>query len=275
MLYIHSKPCDLDSSAYHINKAVTSLRGYSKSCNLALNSSKTNWMLISTPQMARYHSLEKRKLPIAWGNTPPKRISCTKLLGVHVDKHLTWKTHVDHVLSSSYATLSVLRRLKNLAPFHVRKHLAESFVLYKVNYACSVFHPLPAFQMKRLQRLQNVCAGFVTRRFAGVEDIVKLNWLPVNKNVELNILKSAHKSLYGETFPEYVKLNLHKVSAYSLGSIPRESGTFQYLAATIFNKLPVAIRNITMYNSFCRRVQRHLLCKGSYMLSQPPSLTQI
>ena len=65
MLYIHSKPCDLDSSAYHINKAVTSLRGYSKSCNLALNSSKTNWMLISTQQMAQYHSFEKRKLPIA------------------------------------------------------------------------------------------------------------------------------------------------------------------------------------------------------------------
>ena len=48
MLYIHLKPCDLGSSAYHINKAVTSLRGYSKSCNLALNSSKTNWMLIQS-----------------------------------------------------------------------------------------------------------------------------------------------------------------------------------------------------------------------------------
>ena len=110
-----------------------------------------------------------------------------------MDQHLTWKTHVDHVLSSSYGTLSVLRRLKNLASFHVRKDL--------VNYACSVFHPLPAFQMKRLQRLQSACTGFVTRRFAGVEAVVKLNWLPVNKNVELNILKLAHKSLYDETFP--------------------------------------------------------------------------
>ena len=112
-------------------------------------------------------------------------------------------------------------------------------------------------------------------------DVVKLNWLPVNKNVELNILKSAHKSLYDETFPEYLKLNLHKVSAYSLGSsiapvlsIPRQSRNSQHLAATIFNKLPVAIRNITMYNSFCRSVQRHLLFKESYMLSQPSSLTQ-
>ena len=43
--YFHSKPCDLNSSADHINKALTSLRDYSKNCNMALNSSKTNWML--------------------------------------------------------------------------------------------------------------------------------------------------------------------------------------------------------------------------------------
>ena len=101
--------------------------------------------------------------------------------------------------------------------------------------------------MKHLQRLQNACAGFVTRRFAGVEDIVKLNWLPVNRNVELNILKLAHKSLYDETFPEYLKLNLHKVSAYSLRSsiapvlsIPREQVKYShvYLAFTSIHKSP-------------------------------------
>ena len=36
-----------------------------------------------------------------------------------------------------------------------------------------------------------------------MEDVVKLNWLPVNKNAELNILKLTHKSLYDEKFPEY------------------------------------------------------------------------
>jgi len=159
--YVHSKPCDLDTSTDHINRTITSLREYSESCNLTLNPSKTNWMLISTPQMARYRSLEERKLPIACGNTSLKQISCTKLLGVYMDQHPTWKMHLDHVLSSLYGTLSVLRRLKNLAPFRVRKHLAESLVLSKVNYACSVFHPLPTFQMKRLQRLQNACTGFV------------------------------------------------------------------------------------------------------------------
>ena len=73
-----------------------------------------------------------------------------------------------------------------------------------------------------------------------MEDVAKLNWPPVSKNIELDILKLTHKSLYDETFPEYLKLNLHKVSAYSLRSsiapvlsIPRESETFQHSAATI------------------------------------------
>ena len=59
--------------------------------------------------------------------------------------------------------------------------------------------PFPeAFQMKRLQsRLQNTCAGFVTRRFAGVEDVVKLTGFQC---VELNILKLTHKLLYDESF---------------------------------------------------------------------------
>ena len=73
-----------------------------------------------------------------------------------------------------------------------------------------------------------------------MEDVVKLNSLPVNNNAELNILMLALKSLYDETFPGYLKFTLYKVSAYSLRSsialvlfIPRESGTFQHSAATI------------------------------------------
>ena len=110
----------------------------------------------------------------------------------------------------SYGTLSALRRLKNLAPFHVRKHLVENLVLSKLNYTFTLFHPLPVYQEKRLQHLQNVCAGFVlTRKSGGIEDIIKLNWLPVKANVEFHVLKLAHESLYdNNSFLEYLKLTL-------------------------------------------------------------------
>ena len=67
--YVHSKPGDLNSSAAQINKTIASLKNYSNRCNLALNPTKTNWMIISTPQMSRYHSLEERDLPIVCGGS--------------------------------------------------------------------------------------------------------------------------------------------------------------------------------------------------------------
>lgn len=140
--HIHSKPCDLDSSADYLNNAVTSLRDNSKNCNLALTSSKTNCMLLSTPQMARYHSTIQ-KLPTACDRYSTKMDLLHKATGC-MRRSVTWAMHVDLVLRSSYGTLSSLRWLKNLAPFHARKHLAESLALCKANYAYSVFNPLPA-----------------------------------------------------------------------------------------------------------------------------------
>ena len=74
--------------------------------------------------------------------------------------------------------------------------------------------------MNCLQVLQNACVGFVTRRFAGVEDVVKLNWLLVNNNAELNILKLTHKSLYDEKFPEYFNYLIYTRPGGGGGGLP-------------------------------------------------------
>ena len=94
-----------------------------------------------------------------------------------------------------------------------------------------------------------------------------LFWLPFNTYSRLSYLIDS-SACPESSFPEYLKLNLHKVGAYSFRSsiapvlsIPKESGTFQHSSATTFNKLPVAIKNITEYNTFSRSVKRHLLCK--------------
>lgn len=43
--------------------------------------------------------------------------------------------------------------------------------------------------------------------------------LPVKGNAEFNILKLAHKLLYDKnSFPEYLNLSLHQVTAYNLRS---------------------------------------------------------
>ncbi len=117
-LYLHSKVCDLQSSVSEMNNVIHSQLGsYSNYCNLSLNKMKTNWMLVSTAQMSRVHSLDKRPLHLTCDGATLDRTRQTKLLGVYLDDHLSWSEHVTKTLPSCYGSLAVLRKLRHFAPF--------------------------------------------------------------------------------------------------------------------------------------------------------------
>jgi len=133
--YLHSKVSALAQCSVELNGVLSRLGDYSESSNLVLNCSKTKWMVISTPQMARVHNLDVCSVPVACRDISLERITCKKLLGVQLDQHLKWNDHVKSPLTSCYGTLSILRKLKFLAPFYVRKNLGESLVIAKLDYA--------------------------------------------------------------------------------------------------------------------------------------------
>ncbi len=177
----HSRPNELDKCVQEMNQTIQRLNDYSADSNLALNSNKTKWMILSTKQMSATHSLEELPIDINSHKKSLSRVFSTKLLGIHLDQHLSWREHITNLLSSCYATLSVLRKLRNFAPFHVRKRLVESLVLSKLDYCNVMFSSLPDYQLKRLQRVQNTCAGYVLTKFAGIEDLQGLGWLPIKE----------------------------------------------------------------------------------------------
>ena len=98
-------------------------------------------MLISTRQMSRAHASHDYYPAVSCNGKLLERVTTAKILGVHMDEHLTWADHVTALLSSCYTVLAVLRRLRNLAPYHIRKHLVESLVMSKLDYGCVVFSP--------------------------------------------------------------------------------------------------------------------------------------
>ena len=154
-------------------------------------------MLLSTKQMSIKQQLEHVPVNIKSCDQPLERVSNTKLLGVHINQHLTWQDHITNTLSSCYGTLSVLRKVKNFAPKHVRKNLVESLVLSKLDYYNTVFgNTIHQYQMQRLQRVQNSCAAFVLSRYAQTNDLKSLGWFPVRQRLELSAAKLAHKSFY-------------------------------------------------------------------------------
>ena len=166
LFFLHTKVADLGTCANDMNRAIFRLGKYSSDSNLALNEHKTKWMLLSTKQMARVHSLQTASINISCNGESLERVTSNKLLGVHMQDHLTWNIHINELVTSSYGALAVLKKLRILAPFRVKKQLAESLILSKLDYASTVFYPLPECQQKRLQRVQNVCAGYVLGRYA-------------------------------------------------------------------------------------------------------------
>jgi len=60
--------------------------------------------------------------------------------------------------------------------------------------------------MKRLQRIQTTCASYAFGRYAVLEDLQKLNWLPIIERRDLAMLKITHEALYDDTWPEYLRL---------------------------------------------------------------------
>ena len=123
-----------------------------------------------------------------------ERCTKQKLLGVEFEEHLVWTEFITSLIASCNSALLIVKKLRNLAPYHLRTMLMEMLILSKLDYSCTVFHPLALCRLKHLQRVQNVCAGFVYGRYANEIDCLSLGWLPLKERRD-NIFLILHSKL--------------------------------------------------------------------------------
>ena len=161
-----------------------------------------------------------------------------------------------------------------MTPQDIKKSLAQSLVLSKLNFNDSVTYPFPAFLQERVQQVPNAAAGFVLNRFFFTEsNVLRLGWLPTLENTERNILKLVHRALYSSSWPENLKLTRHSTqrqlrsSNAPLLQISLVKGTFQDAAANLFNRLPAHLKLCSDFNTFKRECSHILRNKASIRIS--------
>ena len=194
--------------------------------------------------MSRVHKLESLINKLTANGKVLERSTTIKLLGTHIHQHMQWTQHVNKVIKSCYGTISVLRRLKSIVPYSVRKQLVESLLFSKLDYNDAVFTPLPVYLIKRLQRVQLAAGGFVLGRYVNEKDLLKLKWPPISERRDHRLACLAHRTLYSTDWPAYLQVKqylpartLRSSEALQL-TVPKEAGTFQYTCAKVFNSLP-------------------------------------
>ena len=201
--------------------------------------------------MARRHALNNKPINLGLYGKCIERVKTAKLLGLKFQDHLDCKEHITDITSSCYATLAFLRKLKSFNSLKLRKQLVESLVISKLDYWDTVFYLLHKYIAKRLQRVQNACAGFVTNNYCRI-NVIEIGWLPIKERREWHILKLARKAMHETTWPSYVNLELvsHLRSLRSdkarLLKSTLESGTFQDSASKLVNNVLPELRRILL-----------------------------
>ena len=269
-LYISFTSTDSSNSLATLSSALDSTYDWLTSNRLSINPSKTEYLLVGTPQQRS--KVLSSSISFRGNNIAPS--SHVRNLGVTFDCNLSFTQHISNVCRSSFHQIRQLRQVRSSLDTTSTIILANALVTSKLDYCNSLFFSLPATATNRLQRVQNSLARVVDPTIKYTQHISptlrKLHWLPITKRIIFKIATLTFKTLHYKQ-PAYLSDLLHPYIPYRnlrscdenlltvpyiKSSIGRRS--FSYAAPTIWNSLPSALRASSTLQLFRSRLKAHL-----------------
>ena len=95
---VHTNDKTVDTVECKLQDELGNAKHWSKQNKLPLNYNKTTCMALGT----RMRLINSRKLNLQVDNVCIQSVSTQKLLGIHLDEHLTWTAHIDYLYQLKY-----------------------------------------------------------------------------------------------------------------------------------------------------------------------------
>ena len=175
-----------------INEDLKKLTQWFRDNSLSLNSEKTSYILFKN--VNRNPNFEGN---IYIGSKTINKVSHTKFLGVNIDEHLSWNTHVQNLALKLTSGVYSLNMARNMLSVESKKLIYFSNVYSHLNYAVSAWGPMiSSSNLKRLQVIQNKAlrAIFNLKRRTNLAPFYKKAvLLDVKSIIELSLAKISHR----------------------------------------------------------------------------------
>jgi Reverse transcriptase (RNA-dependent DNA polymerase)/Endonuclease-reverse transcriptase len=230
--------------------------------DMQLNPSKSEAIIIGTvPQLKKF--IPFRQVAIAGAPVPVS--DNLKIIGLTLDKRLTFDRHVTNVCQESNFHIRALRHIRPSLDRATANTLACSIVNSRLDYCNSVLYGMSQHNLQRLQLIQNSLARVVCQapsRCSATSLLKQLHWLPIQHRIEYKIATITHQALTQQS-PDYLHalLSQHiparnlRSASKSLLVIPTTrtttgSRSFCVSAPTIWNALPDHLREIKSHDAF-------------------------
>ena len=143
--------------------------------------------------------------------------------------------------------LKSLSLIKRYLPYRLRRQLAESLVLSKLDYGNAVINNAPTYLFNQLQKAQNAAASFVWKSYYRRSDVIDMKWLPVRERSDYSLAKLAWKSVNMSDWLKFLPMEkfeqptirTNHIGGTKLSGTLNINGWFEFEASKLFNELPV------------------------------------
>ena len=207
--------------------------------------------------------------PVQLGQDTIQQTNCTKFLGLHLDQHLRFDDHLQHVSSKVSKTIGILYKLNNKLPDYILKTLYNSLILPYLTYGIEAWYAAPEFlsskifvlQKKSIRAIHNLPYNAHTHDYFKHDNILKVSDL--YKVQSCSYLYSYINSEDNEIHSRlHTHSNIHEHNTRNRNNLvvprytrTRSQSSFLYQSITEWNNLPAAIKISESAPAFRRKLK--------------------
>jgi len=197
LLFIALSPTGFLSHIHNLTQCLSALHSWFCPNGMALNPDKSDAIIIGTRQRSCSYSA-LTSVDVA-GSTIPLA-DHVKILGITLDKHLTFDDHVSAVCKSTHYHIRAMCRIRPAITEDMAKSVACALIGSSLDYANSVMYGMSSSNVARLQCAQNATARVVVwcsrRRSTNSFGLLKqLHGLPIESRIKFNIACITYKTV--------------------------------------------------------------------------------
>ena len=115
--------------------------------------------------------------------------------------------HVNQLTSRVFPTICNITKIQHLLDKSMTKTLVQALVLSKVDYCNSLLLGSSQYNIRKLQRLQNMCARIIyrARKYNHITPLLmELHWLKIEEQIEYKVAVLVYKCVT-KTAPTYLQ----------------------------------------------------------------------
>ena len=259
-----------DSDLSKLSQCASAVTRWHLENGLLLNPAKTEALMTGTRQQIA--KLDK-SVGVRVAGTTVACSTSVRILGVTIDRYLTFHEHISNTVRSCNYHIRSLRHIRRLIDTETAKTLACSIVASRLDYCNALLYGVTSADLMRLQRVQHSLARVVCNapyRSPSAPMLKSLHWLPIKQRIRYKIATMTYKIRLSQK-PNYLReLIVDYRPARTLRSssddqllIPRvhtktAARAFRVAAPEIWNSVPNEIRTLPSLQQFCRRLKTHL-----------------